>query len=136
MPRPIDRIHIEFIPHRDQRYDTVGDWQIFPDNGITELVISVSRMPGNPLFEQAVALHELTEALLCDAAGISQKVVDAWDMEVAADSLDPGTEPGCPYAEQHAIALLVEQKFLNEAGIDWDTYNDYLDLVFKDSQKG
>ena len=69
-------VKIVTIPHEEQRYPTVGDWVVNGDN----LYISVSKM-SDPRYELLVAVHELVEVLLCKERGISQVLVDKFDME-------------------------------------------------------
>ena len=54
-------IHIETINHKDQRYDTAGDW-FFDLSG--DLYIKVSDTT-NWKYNALIALHELIEVLLC-----------------------------------------------------------------------
>lgn len=138
-------IHVEVIPHNSQRYNTVGDWQF--RNG--DLYIQVSAM-GNWKYEALIAHHEMTEALLCHAAGIDEAVVTAFDMEfeaaraekgklkkgsvvygvsfifkgkVMASNFEPGDHPECPYREQHKIATMAEMQLAVALGVDWMEYN-------------
>lgn len=111
-------IVIEFIPHARQRYDTVGDWYY---NGYGILCIKVSNDHTgylDPKLQEAVALHELTEALLCAHAGVTQKMVDdfdfAWDPQDELQE-EPGENPGAPYHDQHMIADIVERIYIQEA---------------------
>ena len=112
------RIVIEDIPHKDQRYDTLGDWYTGP-NG---LEIRVSRELGSPDARFLVALHELVEAYLCGKAGVTDEMVDRWDMtHVGSDDMEPGDLPGCPYGRQHRFAMLIEHLVAHELGLG----NDY-----------
>jgi hypothetical protein len=119
MPQDIEEIVIRFIPQADQRYDTVGDW-LFEGR---RLVILVSRM-GNEVYQQAVAVHELIEALLCNAAGVTQEAVDRFDMVgLGKDSDEPGFEPTAPYHREHCWADVVERTFIAAAGKSWAKYD-------------
>ncbi len=69
------KITIETIPHDQQRYPTVGDWQW---TGPDELVVRVSEM-GDWRYNAAVAVHELVEVLLCKQDGVTEAAVDAFD---------------------------------------------------------
>ena len=117
MPQDIEEIVIRFIPQEDQRYPTAGDW-LFEGR---KLVILVSRMP--ELYQQAVALHELVEALLCNAAGVTQEAVDAFDMGPGADLDEPGFDLAAPYHVQHCWADVVERTFIAAAGFSWAEYD-------------
>lgn len=118
MPKQIDRIVIEFIPQEQQRYDTCGDW-FFED---TTLVLKISRM-AKPVWEQAVAIHELLEAMACNANGITQEAVDEFDMGIGADLDEPGDSPLAPYRVEHAWATVVERVFIGSVGENWSTYD-------------
>jgi hypothetical protein len=120
------RIIIETVDHKDQRYDTVGDWQTGnpikqafkhgPDDDI--LFIRVSRM-ADWRSEALVAVHELVEALLCRQAGITAEVVDAWDMGPGKGPDEPGDDPRAPYHELHKTALALERQLCWELGLKW-----------------
>ena len=116
-------IRIHTIPHKDQRYDTVGDWVWQPD-GSLDLYISDM---GNPDSEWLCAMHELTEVWLCKRARITQSKVDAWDKSwKPTNSLNPD-EPGCdpkaPYHKQHEAGEVIERVLCALMGIDWHEYN-------------
>jgi hypothetical protein len=111
-------ITIKTIPHKEQRYDTVGDWQ-FTDAG--DLTISVSEM-GDWRYEALVAFHELAEVLLCKARNILQQDVDAFDF--AAGNYEPGDSPDSPYYREHFFATTVERMLCTELGVDWHTYDE------------
>lgn len=118
MTTTIKQVNIVFIPHAQQRYPTVGDWQI--NTGI--LTIYVSELPDERM-SQAIAVHELVEALLCTARGITPAQVDAWDIAGDGQYLDePGDDPRAPYFNEHQFATKVEESFINELEIDWHAY--------------
>ena len=110
------RIIIETIEHKDQRYNTVGDWQFIGD----ELIIKVSKLEDERL-EFLVGLHELVEAYLCKVYGITSEQVDAFDM-AHEDDIDPGGIPTAPYYRQHLFATVVEHIIAGELDVDWDAY--------------
>ena len=117
------RIVIETIEHKDQRYDTVGDWQFIGD----ELVIKVSKL-GDEAYEFLVGIHEAIEAFLCKAYGITTEEVDAFDM-ANKDSSDPGSIPTAPYYRQHLIATILEHVIADELEVDWDMYDSRIEQV-------
>jgi len=117
------KIIIEAIPKAQMRYDTAGDW--FQDGG--DLRIQVDE--ALPVDEQfLIALHELVEVKLCIMRGISQQMVDDFDMNswpvlVAAvpglADTEPGDHPAAPYRMEHRQAALVEHvaaSFMGLAG--------------------
>lgn len=146
------RIIIETVDHKDQRYDTVGDWQVDPmlpvtdrvDTPATDLLIRVSRM-ADWRSEALVAVHELVEALLCKQSGVTQEMVDAWDMnwnpalpEPARDG-EPGDDLRAPYHRQHQIAEVIERALCEFFKLDWQVHTATVDLVstgFDDDHPG
>lgn len=126
------RITIWPIPHDDQRYDTCGDWQWYPK--LDELAITVSRT-GDWREEVLVGLHEAVEAILCIHRGISQDLVDSFDIEFekgrAADPArgEPGDQPDAPYYKEHQFATDIEKLIADQLGVDWQQYNDHLDAA-------
>jgi len=69
------KVVIETIDHSQQRYPTVGDWQI---DKAGNLHITVSKM-GDQRYEFLVGMHEAIEAYLAVHAGISSAAVDKFD---------------------------------------------------------
>lgn len=122
------RITIETIPHEKQRYDTCGDWQyIEPDN----LLILVSEM-GDWKKEACVAVHELIEALECKNKGITEELVDQFDIDYEAnrrpnDCSEAGDADGAPYREQHFFATSVERLLAQRLGLAWSLYEKAID---------
>ena len=64
------KVVIETIPHKSQRYPTIGDWQWISAN---QLHITVSKM-SDQRYEFLVGMHEAIEAYLAVHAGISPEV--------------------------------------------------------------
>ena len=116
-------ISIKTIPHRHQRYETIGDW--FTDrNG--NLQIRVSAM-SDWRYEFLVALHELVEWALCRQDGVSQHQVDVFDRRFEKERLpgnydEPGDAPKAPYQTQHCIATGVERIAAACLGVCWSKY--------------
>lgn len=120
------KILIESIPHSEQRYDTVGDWQ-WPDEENHPLRISVSDMFYK--YKCLIAVHELIEAILCAegtfySTAILQEAVDSFDKNWKPhdDITEPGDDPNAPYHRQHMFASLVERMLAAEMGISWGQY--------------
>ena len=121
-------IIIETIPHNQQRYDTVGDWQFKQVNGETHLHIKISAM-NDWHQELPVAVHELIEAYLCKEHGIDEKDVDRWDTYFENANLEsincitePGEHPQAPYYEEHFIATNIERILVSVLGTKWYDY--------------
>ena len=112
------------IPHKHQRYPTVGDWLTDGRDHLRH--IRVSEM-GKEDYHFLVAIHELIEAWLCIKRGISQDAVDEFDRKFEAartegDEREPGHEPDAPYHREHVFAEKIERLVAEEMGVDWDAY--------------
>ena len=105
------------IPHKNQRYDTVGDW-IEPSPG--QRMISVSDC-GNEDSELLVGMHEIFEQHLCKKHGITQAQVDKWDMSFTGEG-EPGEDPNCPYYQQHQDSTAVEKLACDLLGMSWENH--------------
>jgi len=123
-------ITIETIPHHEQRYDTVGDWT---HDALGNLTIRISDLD-NWRYEVLAAIHELVESTLCSHAGITQKVVDLFDLNYKGDS-EPGDDPRAPYSGPHCLAMGVERVVAAVMGISWSKYEETLDNLPKWKQK-
>jgi hypothetical protein len=133
------KIIIETIPHLQQRYNTVGDWQ-WEEGGKTLHVLvseltypnsSVINRPNQSLEEAVVGIHEVIEALQCSKDGITQKQVDEFDNGPSSEeALNLGMEPGdhwdSPYKQQHTLATGIERILCFTLGITWYEYDEML----------
>lgn len=121
----MNSIRIDFIPSAQQRYATWGDWY-YDEDGTLVIKVSndVEELP-TPQHQFLIALHELVEVKLCEVRGITQKMVDEFDMsdEVVAlceqnEELEPGDLPDAPYRKEHRFAMLLEHLMAKEFGFD------------------
>jgi len=117
-------IKIGTITHSSQRYNTVGDWILDEDSG--DLTIYISDM-GNYKKEFLVAFHELIEVMLCKSRGITQAVVDKFDIAYEltrpeGSILEPGDDQEAPYKKEHFFATSLERLMCAELGVDWHEY--------------
>ena len=117
-------IVIETIGHSQQRYPTVGDWQI---DRTGNLQIAVSKM-SDQRYESLVGMHEVIEAYLALHAGVSPEAVDKFDRAYEAkrkpgDDSEPGDDPRAPYHKQHVFAEKIERLLATELGVDWSAYD-------------
>jgi hypothetical protein len=115
------KIDIQTIPHRFQRYDTIGDWT----GNERHRMIFISEM-GNNDYEFLIAFHELVEQALCLKRGITDEEVTTFDKEYTKD-LEPGASPDAPYYKEHQFATKIEKMMCKELGISWGKYNTNLD---------
>jgi hypothetical protein len=109
-------ITIKTIDHKDQRYDTVGDW--FFEGGNLEIRVSKT---GDWRTEALVAIHELAEVLLCKDRGIKDEEVFKFDILSTLD--DPGLSIQAPYHFEHMTADIIERIMCNEFDLDWEKYD-------------
>lgn len=132
------KILIETIPHSEQRYPTVGDWRwelhplpqpknSLPADGIAlgsegVLHIRVSQL-SDWRHEALVGLHEAIEALLCKHAGVSEAIVDAFDLNFKGEG-EPGDDTGAPYHIQHQYATNVEALMASWLDVNWYEYEE------------
>lgn len=121
-------ISIQTIPHKTQRYPTVGDYFIDDEDNLQILVSDM----GNVDFEFLVAVHELVEAYLCLKRGIDYDRITEFDkrfeqMRKQFPDIVKGREPGddeeAPYASEHSIASNIERQLAEEMQIDWHEYD-------------
>lgn len=117
-------IRIITVDHSKQRYDTCGDWEWSSAGNLT---ITVSNM-GDWRKEVLIAIHELTEVMLCRERGITQEEVDNFDKSYeetrSPDDItsEPGDHPLAPYRKEHFFATNIERLICAELGVDWENY--------------
>ena len=121
------RIQIETVAHAQQRYETTGDWWWDPDDTLQMRVSALTDWRHSVL----IAVHELVEALLCKAHGVSTEAVDAWDLGPGHELDEPGDDPRAPYHREHEFAGCMERLLAHELGIDWNDYEDALDALYE-----
>ena len=115
---------ISQVPHRKQRYETVGDW--IPGKPAQ---IRVSRMK-DQRYVFLVALHEMIEYELCKMHGITDREVVAFDVNFEAErrmnlhplDAEPGNHPKAPYRSEHEFATMVEMMVAQKLGVSWSNY--------------
>ncbi|HYA56102.1 MAG TPA: hypothetical protein VED22_04810 [Nitrososphaerales archaeon] len=115
---------ISQVPHKKQRYETVGDW--IPGRPAH---IRVSRMK-DQRYVFLVALHEMIEYELCKMHGITDREVVAFDVNFEAErrmnlhplDAEPGNHPKAPYRNEHEFATMVEMMVAQKLGVSWSDY--------------
>ena len=122
-------IIIKTIPHREQRYPTVGDWWFDCVEGELTLHIRVSEL-GDWRKEALIAYHEFKEAVLCRSRGITAAAVDAFDRGSIGRALDePGESPLAPYHLEHMSAYASELGLMVELGVSFAEYSAAIDAL-------
>lgn len=117
-------IRIVTIPHKEQRYNTCGDYLEMND-GSTLFLISKLK---DKRYEYLVLIHELVEYFLVKRAQISLKKIDDFDIKFektrkSGNTDEPGDCPAAPYYVQHQAAILVERLFAFILGVNWNHYD-------------
>lgn len=102
-----EAIDVRFIPKAEMRQPGWGDWWF--ENRVLHIRAINDEAECNPFL---VALHEIVEAALCSAEGVSGEDVDRFDLDFEAEGHNPDDEPGddprAPYRTQHRRACLIE----------------------------
>ena len=122
------KITIETIPHKEQRYETCGDWTFDKDGNLNMFISDMK----NWKYEALVAVHELVEVLLCKDRKISQKTVDAFDINFEKERAkglhdeedEPGDDPKSPYRKEHQFATDLEFLLAHQLNVDTEKYAD------------
>ena len=115
---------ISQVPHKKQRYETVGDW--IPGRPAQ---IRVSKMK-DQRYVFLVALHEIIEYELCKMHGITDREVVAFDVNFEAErrmnlhplDAEPGNHPKAPYRNEHEFATMIEMMVAQKLGVSWSDY--------------
>ena len=123
------KINIEVIPHKQERYNTIGDYWI-DDKEVVQIRVSElgnRNQTDARRYEFLVILHELIEMGLCKFAGVDFRSIDNFDKDYESqrqpeDMAEPGDDPKAPYKKQHLIATGIEKIVAAELGVDWQTY--------------
>lgn len=123
-------IEVRIIPHREQRYDTVGDWWIDDAAGWH---VRISDM-GNWRYHFLVAFHELLELAWCQHSNVTQGQVDAFDIAYEkarkpGDTSEPGDDPRAPYRVGHQFATAAERLAAAVLGVDWTKYEEAVNAL-------
>ncbi len=129
------KILIEPIMHSEQRYNTCGDYYF--DEGPIDIGASdgpTLRIRVSELKDRRevllIAIHELIEWALCDSVGISNQVIDEFDL-VYKGGKEPGDEFQAPYYYQHQVATGIERILAAEMGVDWLAYERHINELSK-----
>ena len=121
-------LEVHVVPHNEQRYETVGDWEPGdPARGVPHR-ITVSET-GDRTTNVACALHELVEFWLCTLRAIPEDIVSDFDKEY--DGEEPGADPDAPYYEEHMTATALEHAFIVACDLSIAEYNRNFDNVWR-----
>ena len=112
------------VPHRKQRYETVGDW--IPGKPVA---VRVSKMK-DERYVFLVALHELIEYELCRMKGITDERVVEFDKKFERERSmglhekweEPGDDSRAPYRREHQFATMIEGMVAQKLAVRWPDY--------------
>ena len=122
-------IHIQTIPHEQQRYPTVGDYWEEP-GGVEQVRISEL---SDWRYEALVTVHELIEWFLTKHRAIAEQAISDFDIAFEQDKElgvvlgEAGDDPRAPYRREHFFATNVERLLAAELDVDWGAYETLVD---------
>jgi hypothetical protein len=119
----INKIEMRVIPHKEQRYETTGDYWFDLNN---TLQIRTSDL-GDTRMNLLVLIHELIEVSLTEHAEIPETSITIFDEQFEAVRVpgnidEPGDSKNAPYKKQHCIATAVERMMCALLDVDWADY--------------
>ncbi len=115
---------IETIPHKEQRYETLGDYRVDGDGNYRVFVSET----GDDNYNFLIGLHEQIEFWLTKQRGISEEAITKFDMDHPELS-DPGENKKAPYYQEHREATIHETLMAYGLGVDWEDYGARLEKV-------
>ena len=133
-PVPFKEVRIKTVDHKDQRYETCGDYE---DMG-EYFEIRVSKT--TPHQDFLIGLHEFIELYLINSKGVKIEDIDTFDRhfedmrnqfpDLVKDS-EPGNHDSAPYRKEHGIASRVEEWLANVLHVDMNVYNESISKLSK-----
>lgn len=115
------RIIIEALPPDKMRLPEYreagcGDWFVDRSNGDMLIQVAFDTDVWDDPEAFACAIHELTEARIAFAHGVTEGAVDAFDKMFERERVEgkhgpdaePGDDPRAPYRREHADAMIIE----------------------------
>lgn len=119
--RLLNYSRLKFRVRKAMRYDDVGDYY---DTTI------ISYDMKNPVFNNAIMLHEFIEYSLIKSAGIPEPLIGEFDTD--DDAPDRHPEEYKLYMKYHRIANNVERHLIENLGFTW---KDYQKAVYSEKVK-
>lgn len=126
------KIQIDFIPHSQHRFTTIGHWFFKGDTLFIQISQEISWK--NKI---AVLFHELIEATICLADGVTTEECDAFDelfeKEYAEGkwpkSVEAGFDKRCPYRRGHIWGSRSERVIIWLLRGSWKELNEECDKL-------
>ena len=128
---------VEIIPHSQQRIGEVGDyWEVGPG----AWVFRVSQM-SKPVYSLLVLVHELVEWVICEALGIIEPDIFAFDKKwyedrdsgIPSPYSEAGHDPAAPYHRAHVLAEIAERMVCLACGESWTDYDHEVMTIGEDT---
>ncbi len=127
-------IHIKTIPHKEQRYPTLGDYWRDEDK---KQQVRISDLENND-YAFLIAIHELVEWYLTEKRGIKEEDIMAFDEQFEREReqgmvhapKEPGFDPRAPYIKEHTFATDIEKQLAKELGVGWEEYSATIATTF------
>ena len=142
----LPKIFCNAIPHKNQRYDTCGDYykQYIPDYNLGKIVqiqrfvpiqrFDISKTSAD--YEFLVLIHEMIEWYLTEKRGIKESKITEFDRMFEKERMDgkwtdeePGDDKRSPYRKEHKFATKIEKMVAKELGVGWDEYENTLNKL-------
>lgn len=123
-------INIQIVPNdvvMQRKQFTGADWWWEDEN----LQVRIAKL-GDWREEMCLAMHEVSEAIMCKHMKISHESVDVFDSKYQHENeidLNAGDEPDAPYRIPHCYATAIERVMAGVLDIDWKSYDKKLSLI-------
>ena len=114
---------------KQRRGFTGADWW-WQENGNLQVRVAAELTDWRE--RACLAVHEITEAIMCRYLGITVQQVDEFDSAYQAAhavDLNAGDEPDCPYRIPHTFATAIERVLAGVLGVNWKAYDDRLSVL-------
>jgi hypothetical protein len=123
------------IPHKEQRYETFGDYW-WDEKGVLQVRVSDI---GDKDMEFDAFIHEVLEAYTTNKKGISEPDIAAFDQMFNEEtdrglhdiSDEPGNDPRAPYRDDHYFANYIERLVGSVLCVDETEYQRRVTKLFE-----
>jgi hypothetical protein len=128
-------IILRVIPISKMRYKTLGDYfQTAPGYWI----VTAAQLP-NPSHSALILIHELIELISTQHARIPEPKILKFDLQFEknnpGNNLEPGDSPLAPYHKQHQFSENIEHQLARFLHINWNSYNQSLNSLWKNQNQ-
>jgi hypothetical protein len=126
----LPEIFSQTIDHKNQRYDTAGDYTFDDEKERWDFLISKM---DKAEYEFMVFVHELVEAFLCYRNGVAEEDITNFDL-AHIEHPDPGRIKTAPYHTEHMFAMKIERMLCKKLGLNWEKYDgSFENLEYKEN---